>query len=472
VTHVVVLGAGLIGLSTAMLLARDGHEVTVLERDPAEPPEPRQAWEAWQRGGVHQFRLPHFMLPAWRAQMAAELPDVLDDLAAAGGMRINGLAVLPEAVRGPLGPTDARFDVVTARRPVLEAVIAAAAARTPGVTIRRGAAVTGLLTGPAADVPRVTGVLLAGGDTVRGDLVVDCTGRRSPLASWLRAAGARPPAEERADSGFVYYGRHFRSRTGRLPEVRATMLQRYNSVSIITLPADNDTWSVAFIASTRDKALRALREPQRWAAALALYPVAAHWAEGEAITGVDAFGGMEDRLRALVVDGVPVATGVVAVGDSWACTNPSLGRGATIGLRHARCLRDVLRETGAGDPDAQDPDKLVRRFAEATESLVEPLYRATVWYDRHRLAEIDADVAGVPYDTDDPRWAVSNATFAAALADSQIARAYLSLSGFLNTPDELFAQPGLLDRVMSLAAGAPTYPLPGPTRHELLRAIG
>jgi 2-polyprenyl-6-methoxyphenol hydroxylase-like FAD-dependent oxidoreductase len=35
--EVLVLGAGLNGLAAAMLLARDGHRVTVLERDPAGP---------------------------------------------------------------------------------------------------------------------------------------------------------------------------------------------------------------------------------------------------------------------------------------------------------------------------------------------------------------------------------------------------------------------------------------------------
>jgi phytoene dehydrogenase-like protein len=35
---ILVLGAGMNGLTTAMLLARDGHDVTVLERDPAPPP--------------------------------------------------------------------------------------------------------------------------------------------------------------------------------------------------------------------------------------------------------------------------------------------------------------------------------------------------------------------------------------------------------------------------------------------------
>ena len=33
-----MIGAGVVGLGTAMLLAGDGHQVIVLERDPAPPP--------------------------------------------------------------------------------------------------------------------------------------------------------------------------------------------------------------------------------------------------------------------------------------------------------------------------------------------------------------------------------------------------------------------------------------------------
>ncbi|WP_420852492.1 FAD-dependent oxidoreductase [Pseudonocardia alaniniphila] len=59
----IVVGGGVIGLCTALLLARDGYWVTVLERDAATPTEPSAAWESWDRRGCVQFRQPHFF--AW-----------------------------------------------------------------------------------------------------------------------------------------------------------------------------------------------------------------------------------------------------------------------------------------------------------------------------------------------------------------------------------------------------------------------
>jgi 2-polyprenyl-6-methoxyphenol hydroxylase-like FAD-dependent oxidoreductase len=397
--------------------------------------------------------------------MTMDLPEMRPGLQAAGALPINVLEALPEARRGPMRDGDERFETVTARRPVLEAALAATA-EAGGVTIRRGVTVTGLTTDQRTPTPRVTGVLTDGGHAVPADLVVDCGGRRSALGSWLEAAGARRPAEERADCSFVYYGRHFRSRAGGHPPALTNFLQNYDSLSVITLPADSDTWSVVLTTSSRDRATRALREPARWHAALARYPLAAHWADGEPISGVDVMAGIEDRYRRLVVDGRPVATGIVAVGDAWACTNPSLGRGASIVLVHARLLRDLLRKT---DPD--DHDKLARRFDEMTAQVVEPLLRATLWYDRHRLAEIDADAAGVPYRTDDRRWLIGKALFAASLTDPELTRAHTAIASLLVTPDEVLAQPGVLDRVIALAMAAPRYPLPGPTRTELLDAL-
>ena len=80
--RVVVLGGGIAGLSTAMLLAERGCDVTVAERDPVQVPgTPDDAWQDWDRPGVAQFRQPHYLHPAGSQLFAARLPDVHESLA-------------------------------------------------------------------------------------------------------------------------------------------------------------------------------------------------------------------------------------------------------------------------------------------------------------------------------------------------------------------------------------------------------
>ena len=43
--RIVVAGSGICGMAAALMLARDGHEVTVIDRDPAPPPDDIE--EAW-----------------------------------------------------------------------------------------------------------------------------------------------------------------------------------------------------------------------------------------------------------------------------------------------------------------------------------------------------------------------------------------------------------------------------------------
>ena len=216
-----------------------------------------------------------------------------------GGARTNLVGALPAEVTVGWREGDERFETVTARRPVLEAAVAAVAEQTPGLAIRRGVTVTGLVTGPesADGVPHVTGVLAGEATATRVDLVVDAAGRRSPVSGMLEAIGARRPAEEREDCGFVYYTRHFRSADGRRPAERDMLLQHFESVSLLTLPGDSGTWGVAFITSARDKQLRALRDVPAWEAALALFPTIAHWGVGQPITDVQVIAGIEDRHR-------------------------------------------------------------------------------------------------------------------------------------------------------------------------------
>src|SRR3954454_20134763 len=195
-----------------MLLGGDGHEVVVVERDAAEPDGDADAlWSGWERRGINQFRLLHYFQPAFRAALERELPSLLAALDGAGALRHNVMALVPEQLSGGFRDGDEQYEAQTARRPVMEATLARCAASAPGVEIRRGVAVDGLITGTAAepDSPHIVGVRTTGGQEIRADLVVDALGRRSPVASWLDAVGARPPVEEGEDSGFVYHGRQF-----------------------------------------------------------------------------------------------------------------------------------------------------------------------------------------------------------------------------------------------------------------------
>jgi 2-polyprenyl-6-methoxyphenol hydroxylase-like FAD-dependent oxidoreductase len=447
--NIIVMGAGLNGLSTAMLLARDGHEVTVLERDIcAPPPDADKVWHGWQRRGVLHFRLPHLMAPRWRQLVEQELPEVLVELQALGGQRVNmlDLAQWPEAVRGGVRPGDERFDTIAARRPLVEAALAIIADRTPGVQVRRGIEVTGFTAeaGLAADIPHVTGVVTRTGSTLYAELVIDAGGRNSPTSRMLVGIGAAAPFEDRRPDGFVFYCRHFRSCDGTLPPFRG--MQHYQGISVTSGPGDAGTWAASFVTSSRERHLGALRDRDGWDRVAALYPDVAPLAAGEPITEVEVTA-MPDRYRRFIVDDQPVVTGLLVLGDAWACTNPALGRGSSIGMLHACAIRDVLR-----DVNADEPEKLVWRFDEVTQSSVAPWYAASLATDEHRLAEMHATMTRTDYRPDDPGWRFARSVNLAALADPEVLRARMEVSSLLRLPSEVYAQPHLRRQIETLAA--------------------
>jgi 2-polyprenyl-6-methoxyphenol hydroxylase-like FAD-dependent oxidoreductase len=465
--EVLIVGGGVVGMGLGMMLARDDHAVTIVERDAqAAPSGPEEAWDSWERRGVNQFRLPHLFMARYREILEEELPDVAAAIEKDGAVRGNPMHDAPESMTGGPRPGDARYALLTGRRAVVERSVAAVAEGTPGLEVRRGVSVAGLIGGPEAigGTPHVVGVRTADGEEVRADLVIDCGGRRSALPDWLAALGARRPEDEVEDSGFIYFGRHFRSRDGQLPVALGPGLQPYGSISALTLPADNGSWAVTLVARSGDRALLGLKDPLRWERAVRALPTVAHWLEGDPIEdSVVTISKIEDRHRDLRSDGVPVATGVVAVADAWACTNPSLGRGASIGMLHAQALRDTLRHSG---PD--DPATFSEAFATATEATVEPWYRSTLSFDRHRLAEMAAFAEGTTYDPGDPEYEMTMALALAASRDPDAFRATLDIAFVLELPEVALARPGLVDKVIEHGAAWRDEPAFGPDRAALV----
>jgi 2-polyprenyl-6-methoxyphenol hydroxylase-like FAD-dependent oxidoreductase len=463
-------GGGVIGLSAAIMLARDGHQVTVLEADgESPPPAPAAAWERWPRKGVAQFRQPHNVFPRFRQICDEELPELPGMLAAAGCPWVEPLGA--PALGGMLPPSlsdheprpgDEAFRMVTGRRPVVESVIAAMAAEQPGVVLRRGVRATGLIDGPSSipGVPHVTGVRTAAGEQLRADLVVDAMGRRSRGAELLTALGARPPYTESETSGFAYYTRYFTGPSQ--PDMRGPVLTPLGTISVLTLYGDNDTWSVTIYASSKDAPVKALRDGGCFARVVRACPLQAHWLDGQPVTGVLPMAGITDRYHRFVVDRTPVATGFAAVGDAWACTNPSGGRGVSIGIIHAQLLRQTVRR------HLDDPAGFARVWDESTERYVAPFYRNQVGADHVRLAEMTALREGRSWSPpDSPMSRLVNA----AAWDPDAFRAFLATVMCLALPQDVLARPDIADTVERIGDKTPP-PFPGPDRPRLLQLLG
>jgi 2-polyprenyl-6-methoxyphenol hydroxylase-like FAD-dependent oxidoreductase len=469
---VVVVGGGPIGLASAMLLARDGHDVTVLEKDPQGPPATAlEAWRDWQRTGVAQFRQAHAMHARFRHLLDAEFPDIRDDLLASGGRRVTLMSGLFNMLedKSPR-PGDEKFETITARRPIVESAFARAAENTPGVKVMRGVSVAGPIEGTqvADGTPHVAGVRTKDGQEYVGDLVIDATGRKSVFDEWVVDLGGRAPIEEKSDLGFAYYTRHYQCREGFEPELRRAPVTQLSTFVTTSVPTDNETWVVAIICMAGDKPMKALRDNEVWERVIRSVPHLSHWIEGDPLHDVHPMAGTADRYRRFVIDGSPVVTGVIAVGDAWACTNPTAGRGISVGLGHAIALRDAARL------HFDDPLRLATEFDAVTEEKFTPWFRNQIDRDRGRVAAINAAIEGrepPKPDPSDPMARIQLAFVTGSTRDPEVARAFAEMLSVLALPQEIMARPGMFEKVMGAGEGHDLPETDGPSREQTLKVL-
>src|SRR5687768_6671186 len=147
--RIAVIGAGPSGLYCAIALARRGHDIELVDRDPGPPPQ-----GLWRRRGVMQLHHAHTFRGPVVDALRDEMPCVLDDL----GARRAEIAY----------DGDGRAIALLCRRATFDAVLRERAERTPGVAVR---------TGHVGHVMCCRTGLLIDGSTVTVDLVIDATGR-------------------------------------------------------------------------------------------------------------------------------------------------------------------------------------------------------------------------------------------------------------------------------------------------------
>jgi 2-polyprenyl-6-methoxyphenol hydroxylase-like FAD-dependent oxidoreductase len=383
---VAVLGGSVVGSVTALLLARAGHRVQVLDDEvgrfggPDPPLEPRP-------GAPHTVHAHGFMARMLR-EIGTRLPDVRDALVQAGAPVL--VPELPAHLHDGGRPEDRELEVMRVRRITLDRVVAGTVAREPGITVHPVRA-TGLLVEDDA----VAGLSTKHGQ-VRADLVVDAGGRRSPVAGWLTDLG-RPLPETREPCDTMYFTRHHRVDPAAAPPLpRIAEVHAFPRFVQLLFLGDNDTAMVACAVLNHDRLLKRLRHDGAYEALLAEHHDLADWMAALTPSGpVFAVGALDNRFRRPVRDGRPVLRGLVPVGDALAMTNPTRGRGVSMGLAAAGTLADLVEEHGAG---AGGLDDVALGFDAWVGEVLAVWYREAAAADAATVASLRAglDGAGVP----------------------------------------------------------------------------
>ena len=458
-----------------MLLARDGHDVTVLERDPAPVPDTLDdAWAAWERGGVAQFR--QAALPPGRAAGTSSTRRCPTSATR------SPPPARPSSTRSTScrrrSPTARRARATSAsprsprRRPTLEWVFARAAAgraRRRRPPRRRGRGARDAVARRHAARHRRAHRRAA--RRSRGDLVVDAMGRRSQLPRLLADAGAAPAARGgrglRASS--TTRASSAPATAARRPSTAPRRSRRCRSFSVLTLPGDNDTWSVTLYIASGDRALKALRHERAWDAVLAACPRHAHWADGEPLTGVlrDGRGrrppppdgrrrpaGRDRRGRARPTRGRARTRRSAAASRSGCCTPARLRDVVRYHLEHPRRDRRGVGRGDRGRADAVVPTRPSPRTAPGAPAL-----------EADRAGAAAARAAG-------RRLAPSSRRCRSRARSTPTCSARTSRSARASTlPEEVVARPGLAERVRELAAAAGPPPPGAPDRAEVLALL-
>ena len=220
--------------------------------------------------------------------------------------------------------------------------------------------------------------------------------------------------------------------------------------------ADNGTYSATLAVDADDAELRAhLLDPDRFEAVLPLFremePVVRRG--GTPITPVQAMGGLINRIRRFLDrDGAPLAHGFFAIGDAHTCTNPLYGRGLLVGGAPGRPSSPTPSRRHPDDRDA------AARAYEAASARARRAVVRRLGADRCRRdsagragrAAAPAPEAAAP-SAGAARLDLATLRRIAASGDPELAVLVARTMSLLLTPQEVFGDPEVLQRLATAA---------------------
>jgi 2-polyprenyl-6-methoxyphenol hydroxylase-like FAD-dependent oxidoreductase len=330
------------GLCAARVLADRFESVVVLDRDelPRGPESRRQ---------VPQGRHPHLLLTAGARLLEGWFPGLLDELRAGGAVDVDvcrdfywyqagGCQRRPiSGLRGP-----------AMSRPLLECTVRRRVEALANVIVRDETAAAGLIADASGQ--RITGIRLADGSAVGGDLVVDASGRAARSLAWLRQVGYEPPPTSVVEVDTRYVSRIYRRTETPVRDWKAAAVigDPGSRRLAMLLPMEGDQWIVAIAGINGESAPLDSDAMVAYARTLET-PVIAEVMEVSRPLGEPVTHRFPANQRRHVERMRRFPLRWVLIGDAVCSFNPIYGQGMTAAAQQAEVLGRQLDRAGAVD---------------------------------------------------------------------------------------------------------------------------
>jgi 2-polyprenyl-6-methoxyphenol hydroxylase-like FAD-dependent oxidoreductase len=446
-TCAAVIGGSVAGLMASRVLADHFEHIVIFDRDtPPDGPQDRKC--------VPQGPHVHALLPAGGDALQELFPGLLEELISAGGIVFDLGSELRWFIGGAWRVQKA-FGILgySQSRALLEFCVRRRVHRLANVECRYGCEVLGLLV--KQNAKRVEGLRVRTVNSVEdlpADLVVDCSGRGSRLATWLQEAGFGRPAEGAVTIHVGYSSRIYRPPSGWKRDwvlliITATPPGRFKSASIFEIEGGN--WMVSLNGRCRNypphdeegflKFAREVEQPDVYEAirsAEPLTPIVVHRFPASVRLNYA-------RLRTF-------PAGLLPLGDSIASFNPVYGQGMTVAALEAVALRKLLRNYGSV---GSHTPQLCRDYFQEVKGIIDRAWAMAAGGDlNYRGAEGQR-----PLGSKLTRLYMKQVLRLCAY-DPEVAHEWMHVVGMVKRPEALF-QPRIVLRVLRHAFSGPSRSL-------------
>lgn len=452
--HAIVIGGSIAGLITARMLARHFERVTLIERDPMpDHAEPRK--------GVPQMRHVHVLLKRGETILARYFPGLVEELVQSGS---NLLDMAGDTRWFHFGGWKPRFtsgmQFLSQTRPLLEWKIRQRVASTPGVTLRSETAVEGYLFDESR--ARVTGVRLvpklesAREETLKGDLVVDASGRGSRTPQWLGAGGYAEPEETqiKVDIGYSSVLMRLPATLQRDWKVLFVYMKPPQTRVGVLLPVEDGCHLATVVGWFGDHCPADKEGYLEWTKGLPSIEFHEAVKDAEFVSPIAVHKFPANRRRHYEkLSRFP--DGLVVIGDALCSFNPIYGQGMTTASLGGATLDEALQEHARKSPG--DLRGFSLPFQKRLSKVIDPPWMGVLTED-FRYAQAEGKR---PFWVKPMGWYTSR-VYRLTHQDERVSRRFLQVMHLMEKPTVLF-EPYVLRKVLMLGREA-SEPAASPSR--------